>query len=437
MSRLVAASRAGARLRGAASICCVNERSRRVDGKRPAGTDVRAMLASVFSALGWVLLSAASLLIGAVALLTSLALAKNADRDANSIGLWLLALVITFGIPCALAVWKHHRDSRKLRGTMAWLPAAWNVTGLVLATQLIPDVTGTALRSVEWVVQGELGDTHWSTRVLSAVGHEAADRIDPHGAVASTFPAPKVPRPRVDPDRSFSVPLNDEGTAIMLDDVELAANGKSIRANYLFDTGASFTTITSSLAADLGIAIPADAPTVKFNTASGPRESQMVYLPQLSLGGVQIPGLLVSVCDSCANEHTHGLLGLNVMREFLVQLDYMGGKMELLPRTHEGQPDRAYDIFPIVDLSVEGRREIWLNRVRWVVLVRNRGTQPIENIVPRVEFTESGPVLFGEPIARIEPGDVGRSRVEGKVEAERGRKGPTYRLSLAQGYWGG
>ncbi|TPV95855.1 MAG: hypothetical protein B7733_07770 [Myxococcales bacterium FL481] len=410
-------------------------RSRRVDGGSSA-PEVRATLASVAAALGWVLLSSASLLVGAVALLTTLALARNADHEASAGVLWLVALTITLGVPCALAVWKHHRDARRIRATMVWLPAAWNFTGLVLATQLIPDVTGTALRSVEWVVQGELGHTHWSTRVLSAVGHEAADRIDPRGTVTSTYPPPSLTAPRIDNERAFTVPLNDEGTAIMLDNVQLHGSANSLQAKYLFDTGASFTTITGRLASQLGLRVPSDAPAVKFNTASGPRESKMVYLPKLVLGGVEIPGLLVSVCDSCSNEHTQGLLGLNVMREFLVQLDYMGGNMELLPRHHEGRPDRAYDIFPIVELNVEGGREIWLNRVRWVVLVHNRGTQPIESIIPRVEFTGGGPILFGEPIERIEPGEVGRSRVEGKVEAGRGRKGPTYRLSLAQGYWG-
>ena len=60
----------------------------------------------------------------------------------------------------------------------------------------------------------------------------------------------------------------------------------------------------------------------------------------------------------------------------------------------------------------------------------------IVDVVPRVEFIGGGPVLFGEPIERIEPGEVGRARVEGKVEAERGGKGPFYRLSIAQGFWG-
>src|SRR5690606_13360965 len=146
---------------------------------------------------------------------------------------------------------------------------------------------------------------------------------------------------------------------------------------------------------------------LEFNTASGLRESRMVQLPALHLGDVRIPGLLVSVCDSCTTERTGGLLGLNVMREFLVQMDYQGNRMRLLPRIHEGRPNRAYDIAPVLDMQVEGRPEIWLGRIRWVVTMTNHGTVAIDNAMPRVDF-KNGPRLYGEPVARIEPGETGR-----------------------------
>ena len=80
-----------------------------------------------------------------------------------------------------------------------------------------------------------------------------------------------------------------------------------------------------------------------FNTASGPRESRMVFLPALRLGTIEIKGLLVSVCDGCVNERHQGLLGHNVMREFFAQIDFRNQRMVLLPRIGQQKPNRAYD----------------------------------------------------------------------------------------------
>ncbi|HFE45135.1 MAG TPA: hypothetical protein ENJ18_06515, partial [Nannocystis exedens] len=214
--------------------------------------------------------------------------------------------------------------------------------------------------------------------------------------------------------------------------VELEGPGGSESFSYLFDTGASFTTISSKAAATLGITVPEDAPTLHFNTASGPRESKMVYLPALHLDEFTIEGLLVSVCDGCTNDRSEGLLGLNVIREFLVVMDYHSAKMQLIPRIKE-RTNRAYDIGPAVNLEVEGRPEIWLGRVRWVVLVENRSTVPIEQVVPVINFSD-GLSLRGQLIDRIEAGEVGRSLVEGKTQARKsGELGFT--LTLAEARW--
>lgn len=395
------------------------------------GAKVRSTLTSVLAALGWVLLMLVSLGTGLVALLTTLALGKQANADAGALQLGALAIFMTFGLPFALAAWKHHDRPRRIRATMTWLPAVWNVAGLLLATQLIPDVTATALRNLEWVAQGRFGDSHPATRMMSALGHESADMISPPPPPAPLLLPTPTP---VALDRSIKIPFNEQGTAIMLG-VELEGPDGARRADYLFDTGASYTTLTSSLAAELGIEVPDDAPTLEFNTASGLRESRMVYLPKLRLEDVEIDGLLVSVCDSCANERTQGLLGLNVMREFFVQMDYQAREMQLLPRVQEPDPNRSYDIEPVVGISIEGRPEIWLGRVRWIVLVENTGTQAVHDVVPRVVFN-GGPTLLGAPIDVIEPGAIGRSLVVGKV-AEDGQQANAleFTLTIAEAHW--
>ncbi len=401
-----------------------------------------ATATSVLSALAWVLLSLLSLTVGLVALLTSYSLARAANEDAHLAWMWLLALGLTFGLPFVIAAWRHHDEPRKIRATMAWLPSVWNALGLAIATLLVPDLLGTALRSCEWVVQGRFGDAHSATRALSALGHEAAETIDPHGG---KFPKPRGDATEVSLDGTIElpgqglgliqVPFSDKGAAIFLDVVLEGQDGQSKRANYLFDTGASYTTITSAMARELGIEVPDDAPTLEFNTASGLRTSRMVHLPALRLGDARVAGLLVSVCDSCATERTGGLLGLNVMREFFVQMDYQGSRMQLVPRIHERQPNRAYDIEPVVDMQIEGRPEIWLGRIRWVMTLENEGAVALLDVMPRVDFKD-GPTLYGEPIERIEPGETGRSLVVGEVsEDSEAANSVEFTLSLAEAYW--
>ncbi|MFV8751947.1 retropepsin-like aspartic protease family protein [Nannocystaceae bacterium ST9] len=411
-------------------------RSSRLDPARPLRSDpaphALATATSVLTALGWVLLSLLSLTVGLIALLTSFSLARAANEDAHLAWMWLLALGLTFGLPFVIAAWRHHDEPRKIRATMAWLPSVWNALGLAVATLLVPDLLGTALRSCEWVVQGQFGDAHSATRALSALGHEAADTIDPHGG---QFPVPVVESTEVSLDGAIKVPFSDKGAAIFLDVVLEGPEGEVERTNYLFDTGASYTTITSAMARELGIEVPDDAPTLEFNTASGLRKSRMVHLPALRLGDVRIAGLLVSVCDSCATERTGGLLGLNVMREFFVQMDYQGSQMQLVPRIHEHRPNRAYDIEPVIDMQIEGRPEIWLGRIRWVVTLANEGTVPLYDVMPRVDFKD-GPTLYGEPVVEIAPGETGRSLLVGEVtEDSEDASSVEFTLTLAEAYW--
>ncbi len=386
----------------------------------------------VLVALGWVLIGSLSLLVGLVALFIVFSLAHSANVDTHPLWHWLLAFVLTFGLPLGLSIWKHHEAPGEIHTTMAWLPSVWNAGALAVAVMVVPDLLGTALRSCEWVVQGHFGDAHPSTRALSALGHEAADVIDPGGA---QFPVPTVERSRVALDGDIIVPFTEKGAAIFLS-LELEGyDGATVPMDYLFDTGASYTTITTETARALGIPVPVDAPTLEFNTAGGLRKSRMVYLPALRLGDVRVEGLLVSVCDTCATERTGGLLGLNVMREFLVQMDYQGNRMRLIPRIHEGEPNRSYDIEPVLTMAIEGRPEIWLGRIRWVVTLTNNGDVPVRNVMPRVDFKD-GPRLFGERVEEIAPGETGRSLLVGEVSEDGEDSGSVeFTLMLAEAYW--
>ncbi|MCY1056927.1 retropepsin-like aspartic protease [Nannocystis sp. SCPEA4] len=399
---------------------------------------------AALSSLGAFALVLASMFVVPFALWCNFSLARTAQLDGRvgAAWLWLLAFIVTLGLPVALAVWKYGTDSRRLSAAMMWLPLLWNLGAILLCTQVIPGLLVESLRAQGDLAGKRFGDSHKVARILSAVGNGLADRLappvpaPPRGGArpgeAAAVPTPIVATAGTAPNDAIAVPFSAAGNAILMN-VELEGPAGRLSLPYLFDTGASFTTVHTETAAKLGLTVPDDAPTLQFNTASGPRESRMVYLPKLRLGGIELKGLLVSVCDGCANDRSQGLLGLNVMREFLVEMDYQAERMKLLPRPHDGRANRAYDIYPAVQIEVEGSPEIWLGRIRWVLLVKNRSTVAIENVVPEVHFSD-GQRMAGAAIARIEPGGSGRSLVEGKTFAEDHEK-LGFTLALAEAYW--
>ena len=385
--------------------------------------------ASALGSLGAFALVLASMFVVPFALWCNFSLARTAQLDAHAspVWLWLLSFTLTLGLPLGVAAWKYGADSRRLSAAMMWLPLVWNLGAILLYTQAIPNLMVQSLRAHGDLAAGSFGDSHKVARILSAVGHGLADRLAPPVAArVIARPAQSVRNATTAAADAIAVPFSAAGNAILMN-VELEGPAGRLELPYLFDTGASFTTLHTDTARRLGLHVPDDAPTLQFNTASGPRESRMVHLPALRLGGIELRGLLVSVCDGCANDR------LNVMREFLVEMDYQAERMTLLPRPHEGRANRAYDIYPAVQIEVEGSPEIWLGRIRWVLLVKNRSTVAIEGVVPEVQFSD-GQRMAGAPIARIEPGESGRSLVEGKTLTEDHEK-LGFTLALAEAYW--
>lgn len=399
---------------------------------------------TVTTALLWVVLGLGSLASTVVALWICTSLAHGASAHdgggSHTLWAWFIAVVITLGIPFAIAAWQSAGDSRSISLTMTWLPMLWNTAGIALGSQLIPDLMGSALRSHgAWTAADRLGDTHSATRVLSALGHHTADVISPPPIGSESieslgFNGTLQDPAQMDHSRAISVPMVDGGTAIFVNAVLEGKAGHFVELPYLFDTGASFTTISTQTAADLGIEIPDNAPVLTFNTASGPRESRMVYLPAVRIGQVRVEGLLVSVCDGCVNKRHFGLLGQNVMRRFFVEIDFLSGRTLLVPRILDDRPNRAYDIEPVVAMDLDGAPEVWLGRIRWIVTVKNNGTVPIHDVTPVVRFTD-GPALRGKVIPEIPPGGVGRSLVEGRASDGRGNSKGHYQLVLAEAYW--
>lgn len=87
-------------------------------------------------------------------------------------------------------------------------------------------------------------------------------------------------------------------------------------ARFVFDTGASVTTLTMPTARAAGLVLnPED--TVELSTANGPTIGYVTTLQSLTLGNLEVEELRVIVTENC----TENLLGGNLISQFLVTVD--------------------------------------------------------------------------------------------------------------------
>jgi clan AA aspartic protease (TIGR02281 family) len=360
-----------------------------------------------------------------------LALARSSGAGWLAAATWAVGLAIV--APLVIIRWKRAGEVGRASADGAWLSLVWNASAVLVASQLVPDLLGTALRQrgAEVVTQ-TLGDSHGATRMVSALAQYSADIVRPDHEVQVAAPVRSVPAA----DDALVIAATDVGgrTAFVVD-TTFEGSTRTQTAPYLFDTGATLTTIPSELATELGIAIPADAPRMTFDTANGERESVLVRVPAITLGATRIRDVVVSICDNCGSSRYRGLLGHNVMRHFSVHLDFAQNVAVLTPHANDGDCDRASDIREFVGLDVEGEDEVYFDRVHWLVGIRNHAEVPLREVIPTVQF-DDGTVLRGAAIDSIAPGLVGRSLVRGRVGGPGSDAAPLqYRLGLAHACW--
>jgi clan AA aspartic protease (TIGR02281 family) len=213
----------------------------------------------------------------------------------------------------------------------------------------------------------------------------AAPPVTPPPAVVAA-PAVVTVQPGLGVPDSVVLPYEGQGTTLTIP-VELEGrNSQVIERSFIFDTGATLTTLDRSTLRRLGVRVPSDAPEISFQTANGERTSQLVMIDRLWLGGLQADGVTVGVCDECANDGVVGLLGLNVSRRFLVTVDQARQELILQPRA--GEVDASADIKYWAELSSaatrwpDGRMEVELE-------VLNRARRDIARVDVEIQCGEA------------------------------------------------
>jgi len=117
----------------------------------------------------------------------------------------------------------------------------------------------------------------------------------------------------------------DPSASVIVVDCEFRQADIRIHANLVFDTGATYTMISWAIADKLGLNPQKSRSSVPFHTASGHVEAPLVRLEELNVKGARVFHLDLIVHDLPEEARVDGLLGLNFLKNFSVNLDFQKG----------------------------------------------------------------------------------------------------------------
>jgi clan AA aspartic protease (TIGR02281 family) len=137
---------------------------------------------------------------------------------------------------------------------------------------------------------------------------------------------PRVAEPeRKPPPRKASIPMERHGEVVV---IQAILNNKR-SAKFVVDTGASYTLISNSLARDLAIDVGPTPKTLSFQTANGLIQAPVTSLDSIAVGGMEIRNLTTAVHDAVPDPQVAGLLGLNFLSNFRMDIDTQKGLLHL------------------------------------------------------------------------------------------------------------
>jgi len=122
-----------------------------------------------------------------------------------------------------------------------------------------------------------------------------------------------------------SIPFQKRGAVVI---VPATLNEKAA-ARFVVDTGASYTMISQATAKELEIDLEKKLPTMPFQTANGIIQAPLITLSSIDVGGLQVKDLTAAVHDVFPDPGISGLLGLNFLSNFRMDIDTQNGVLHL------------------------------------------------------------------------------------------------------------
>jgi len=146
-----------------------------------------------------------------------------------------------------------------------------------------------------------------------------ANRVQAQESPRSVEPEIKLP------PKKASIPMEKHGQVVI---IQATLNNKR-SAKFVVDTGASYTLISNALARDLAIDVGSNPKTLSFQTANGVIQAPVTNLDSITVGGMEIRNLPTAVHDAVPDPEVAGLLGLNFLSNFRMDIDTQKGVLHL------------------------------------------------------------------------------------------------------------
>jgi clan AA aspartic protease (TIGR02281 family) len=122
-----------------------------------------------------------------------------------------------------------------------------------------------------------------------------------------------------------SIPIEKHGQIVVIQ----AMLNKKKTVKFVVDTGASYTMISSAVARDLDLDLTQNQRTMPFQTANGLIQAPLTNLDSIAVGGMEIKNLTAAVHDAVPDPQVAGLLGLNFLSNFRMDIDTQKGLLHL------------------------------------------------------------------------------------------------------------
>lgn len=156
-------------------------------------------------------------------------------------------------------------------------------------------------------------------------------------------------------ERTITLSFEKRGNSML---VPAQINGKEVY--FLFDTGASYTSLNPEVADAVNAEPPDHAPSRPVETAKGRAMLTFGLLERLRLDRKLHRNVTFGLCRGCPSrtfrgKPVAGLLGLNVLNRYAIDINSNKGIVEMTPNASHG--DRRADVEPWIELrDIKGGR---------------------------------------------------------------------------------
>jgi clan AA aspartic protease (TIGR02281 family) len=159
-----------------------------------------------------------------------------------------------------------------------------------------------------WTDEG--GVVHFTDNPHNVPENHRANASRIEVPVRSALPGTRHPE-------KVSIPLEIKGQVAVVS----ALLNRRAQASFIVDTGATYTIISRATAKELEIDLGRNLPEIRFQTANGIIIAPVVSLDSIEVKGMRVNDLTVAVHDFSPDQSISGLLGLNFLSRFRMDID--------------------------------------------------------------------------------------------------------------------